>query len=280
MLTCDRCDSFITRELLFKLHIQEKHTDEFDSTNTDEEIYTDVETGEETAEKLLDDVENEAPGHTIAFIAGKSSMVGQPRGIRSALAKMDWHEMCESDDHAEYFEDNDDGNVGVPDDRPAVPDVQMLQASPLYALPAYRECGPGNSYESNYGLLTEPMLNFPRIQADEHEDQEDVFTAVQNLAVDKDLEMDALDAMNIAKRNALNPGMNTMEGVDMSRVTQVGVKADVDEIDSEEENENLSKRLQLLRSWGLQEFEDCRLVLKLFLGSEESKCLGPSLSNP
>jgi hypothetical protein len=226
MLTCDRCDSFITRELLFKLHIQEKHTDE--------EIYTDVETGKETAEKLLDDVENEAPGHTIAFIAGKSSMVGQPRGIRSALAKMDWHEMCESDDHAEYFEDNDDGNVGVPDDRPAVPDVQMLQASPLYALPAYRECGPGNSYESNYGLLTEPMLNFPRIQADEHEDQ--------NLDVDKALEMDALDAMNIAKRNALNPGMN------MSRVTQVGVKAEVDEIDSEEENENLSKRLQLLRS--------------------------------
>ena len=54
--------------------------------------------------------------------------------------------------------------------------------------------------------------------------------------------------MNIAKRNALNPGMNTMEGVDMSRVTQVGVKAEVDEIDSEEENENLSKRLQLLRS--------------------------------
>ena len=116
----------------------------------------------------------------------------------------------------------------------------MLQASPLYALPAYRECGPGNSYESNYGLLTEPMLNFPRIQADEHEDQ--------NLDVDKALEMDALDAMNIAKRNALNPGMNTMESVGMSRVTQVGVKAEVDEIDSEEENENLSKRLQLLRS--------------------------------
>jgi hypothetical protein len=195
MLTCDRCDSFITRELLFKLHIQEKHTDEFDSTNTDEEIYTNVETGEETAEKLLDDVENEAPGRTIAFIAGKSSMVGQPRGIRSALAKMEWHEMCEPDDHAEYFEDNDDENVGVPDDMPAVPDVQMLQASPLYALPAYRECGPGNSYASNYGLITEPMLNFPRIQADEYEDQEDVFTAVQNLAVDKDLEM-----------NALNPG--------------------------------------------------------------------------
>ena len=30
----------------------------------------------------------------------------------------------------------------------------------------------------------------------------------------------------------------------------------------------------------IQEFEDCRLVLKLFLESEESKCLGPSLSNP
>jgi hypothetical protein len=56
----------------------------------------------------------------------------------------------------EYFEDSDDGNARVPDDGPAVPDVQMLQASPLYALPAYRECGPGNSYESNYGLLTEP----------------------------------------------------------------------------------------------------------------------------
>ena len=59
MLTCDRCDSFITRELLFKLHIQEKHTDEFDSTNT--EIYTNVENGEETAEKLLDDVKKGSP---------------------------------------------------------------------------------------------------------------------------------------------------------------------------------------------------------------------------
>jgi hypothetical protein len=88
------------------------------------------------------------------------------------------------------------------------------------------------------------MLNFSRIQANEH-DQEEVFTAVQNLDVDKDLEMDALDAMNIAKRNALNPGMNTMESVDMLRVTQVGVK---DEIDSEEANENLSKRLKVLRS--------------------------------
>ena len=54
--------------------------------------------------------------------------------------------------------------------------------------------------------------------------------------------MSALDRLNqaksIAKKNALNPGMNT----------QVGVKAEVDEIDSEEECENLSKRLQILRS--------------------------------
>ena len=57
-----------------------------------------------------------------------------------------------------------------------------------------------------------------------------MFTAVQNLDVDKDLEMDAMDAMKIAKRNVLNPGMNTI-----SRVTQIGVKAEVDEIDSKEE---------------------------------------------
>ena len=114
--------------------------------------------------------------------------------------RADWYKMCESNNHTEYSEDNDDEGVGVPDDRPAVPDDQLLQASPSYALPAYRECGPGNRYESNYGLFTEPMLNFPSIQANEHY-QENVFTAVQNLDVDKDLEMDAVDAMNIAKKN-------------------------------------------------------------------------------
>ena len=73
--------------------------------------------------------------------------------------------MYESDDHAEHSEDNIDDGVGVPDARPTKPEAQQLQALPLYALPAQRESGPGNSYASNCAPLKEPMLNHRYIQA-------------------------------------------------------------------------------------------------------------------
>ena len=44
-----------------------------------------------------DDAKNEVPGHTVAFIDGKSIIVGQPRGIRSASAKTDWLDVRETD---------------------------------------------------------------------------------------------------------------------------------------------------------------------------------------
>ena len=87
------------------------------------------------------------------------------------------------------------------------------------------------------------MLNFTSIQANEHY-QEDVFTAVQDLDVEKDLEMDALDAMNIAKKNALYPGMNTM-GHGSPRL---GSKLRLTRLARRKKNENLSKRFQILRS--------------------------------
>ena len=138
--------------------------------------------------ELLDENEDEITGHaTTVFIA----------------AKPDWNKLCESDDRAEYLEDDDAGDVGVPDGvRPAVPDVQLLQAPPLYALPAYRECRPGTCYESNCGLVKEPVLNPLNIQANVPRDclfendeamievQNEVDATVTTLCVHKDFDVD------------------------------------------------------------------------------------------
>ena len=50
------------------------------------------------AKQLLDDAKNEVPGNTVAFIDGKSIMVGQLRGIRSASANTDWLDVLEIDE--------------------------------------------------------------------------------------------------------------------------------------------------------------------------------------
>ena len=66
----------------------------------------------------------------------------------------------------------------------------------------------------------------------------------------KDIEKDSTAATHVSHdeskvvNTARNPWMYTTEGVDKSPVTEV----EGDDIDSDEENENLSKRLQLLRS--------------------------------
>ena len=49
-------------------------------------------------------------------------------------------------------------------------------------------------------------------------------------------------------KNALNPGMYNTESVDKSQITHANPEVEIDKIDLEEENENLSKRLKLLRS--------------------------------
>ena len=158
------------------------------------------------AEKLLDDAEDGAPGHTTAFMAG-------------------WYEMCESDDLVAHFEDNDDVNVEVPDDRPAVPESRSRTPSTIITTSSSQTTTVRQSStitEAVARSVTSPIViyNVPplttKIQGTAHdraqeqaehteEEQADVFTAVQNLDVDKDLEMDAVDAMNIAKKNALSP---------------------------------------------------------------------------
>ena len=49
-------------------------------------------------------------------------------------------------------------------------------------------------------------------------------------------------------KNALNPGMHNTESVNKSQITRVTPEVEIDEIDSDEENENLSERLKLLGS--------------------------------
>ena len=66
---------------------------------------------------------------------GVRVLQGQPAedlGAADHLPMEKFNEPFESDDHAEHLEDDDAGDVGVPDDlRLAVPDVQLMQALPL-----------------------------------------------------------------------------------------------------------------------------------------------------
>ena len=73
----------------------------------------------------------------------------------------------------------------------------------------------------------------------------------------KDIEKDSMVATHVPQakddkanvvKNALNPGMYNTESVDKSQITHANPEVENDEIDSEEENENLSERLKLLRS--------------------------------
>ena len=170
------------------------------------------------AKKLLDDAEDEAPGHTVAFIDGKSIIVGQPRGMRSASAKTDWLDVHETDIHAECSEDDADDN----DDRPAEPGTQQLHGPPLYALPAYRESGQGNRFASNWTHLKESVLNHRNMQARVTRDclddpgqamkemqneesaqyiEQDVLTMTQDLDVNKEFKEGPTNAMNPNEMN-------------------------------------------------------------------------------
>jgi len=79
------------------------------------------------AKKLLDDAKHEVPGNTVAFIGGKTTMVGEPRGMRSAMLD----ELKKDEDIESSDEDADDET-----DRPAVPRNQPACVPAHYAHPA------------------------------------------------------------------------------------------------------------------------------------------------
>ena len=365
MLTCDRCDSFITRELLFKLHIQEKHTDEFDSTNTDEEIYTNVETGEETAENSEDEstlrpaaesiikeiasdddesdnavtpvgeiLENKFHNHDdpIPILKISTSSIyqlmirlvnpvqaGDALGVTKQLVE-NIEDDKDSDESCKYFEaidadiaetdesketvDELDATIQIdePDDRdddletvdgddhtpaatelhchtvsearespevnepvddakerPAEPDDDQLQYLQYYAPPAHRGSKPG-MLSSDLISVSPPESFIQNVQESNPEDCEVETWAggrLKCLPDAQDIKKDSMIATYVSQakddeakvvKNALNPGMHNTESVDMSQITHANPEVEIDEIDSEEENENLSERLKLLRS--------------------------------
>ena len=165
-----------------------------------------------------DDAKNEVPGHTVAFIDGKSIMVGQLRGIRSASAKTDWLDVLETDEHAECSDDDADDD----EDRPAVPGTQPACVPPLYALPANWESTPGTSFSSDWINHNDSVLTHPNMQARVSEDgqdepgqvmderqseksaqcmEQDVLTVTQDLDVYKEVEKVPMNAKNAAEFN-------------------------------------------------------------------------------
>ena len=97
----------------------------------------------------------------------------------------------------------------------------QMSALPLYALPAYRECGPGTYYESDGGLVIEPMLSHPNIQDYvprdcflEHDEtvtevQDEGNAKVTTLCMQKDLVMCVPDAV---PRDCVNERVKAMTG--------------------------------------------------------------------
>ena len=128
-----------------------------------------------------------------------------------------------------------------------------------YAPPAYRGSKPG-MFSSDLRSVLSPR-SFIRDVQESNPTNCEVEAGAKGILVclpnAKDIEKDGMVATHVphvkddkAKvvKNALAPGMYATEGVDKSRVTQANPEVESDEIDSEEENENLSERLKLLRS--------------------------------
>ena len=186
---------------------------------------------------------------------------------------------------AASLEDDDTEEVAYPDDtRPAVPDVQQLQALPLYALLAQLESGPGNNYESDLGLTTiDPMLSHLNIQdcvtrdclVEQDENETEVKDKVNakdtTLSVHKNLEMCVLDTVpkdsvneRVEATTGTQDNMNATVGVQdlgKHKVTKLGALDDINTanesigaLDTNEETtdcdseEKLQFRLNALRS--------------------------------
>ena len=177
------------------------------------------------AKKLLDDAKDEVPGHTVAFIDGKSIMVGQPIGMRSA--KTDWLDVRETDVHAECSEDDADND----DDRPAVPGTQQLQTLPQYALLAQLESAPGTNYESNHGItIIDPVLNHKNIQDSVTRDclVDEVIAKDTALFVHKSLEMCVLDAV---PQDSMTEHVEATTGTQDNENATVGFQAEVQDFE-------------------------------------------------
>ena len=115
-----------------------------------------------------------------------------------------------------------------------MPDVQQLQALPLYALLAQLESGPGTNYESDHELtIIDPMLNHLNIQdcvtrdclveqdVTETEMQDEVNAKDTTLSVHKDLEMCVPDAV---PRDCVNERVKAMTVTQDSLDATMGVQ--------------------------------------------------------
>jgi len=180
------------------------------------------------AKKLLDrdDAKHEVPGSTVAFIGGKTTMIGEPRGMRSA-----WLDELKKDEDTDSSDDEANDEM----DRPAVPRNQPACVPAHYAHPAkwVRFSGTSSSDRINRYSSVLTRLNMqecapgPGQVMDKRQNERDVLSTPQGFDVLKEVKRVPVNAENDAQSNEQAMLSVTQDLDVLKEVEKVPVNAEI-----------------------------------------------------